>query len=303
MKRFMLGVAALAVMSACSGGNPFVAGDGDGDGTTPPGVTIPEAVAGDMEAFVYDPASNTLTISGVTLDDTPFTAVYDRRPALDRPGYRAYSAQDGSLGRHTTAYVQEIDGVAGAVAMSGGQFGHHFGGASYGRDGDFDPPDTTVAGGLVHYAGNYIGMLNVAGDGGDLLPVDPGTPPEVRPRQATEVTGSIFITADFADMSVDGVVYDRLARDAGLALEDLEIAPGEIAEDGSFSGDVTQDNGASDRGDYGGIFGGRDASAVAGALFVEGHVTGVDNIEEHGLFVLGQCGTPGADPVCTQPHP
>lgn len=299
MKRLWLGIAAAVAMSACSGGNPFV--EDEDPGATDP--VVPDSIAGDMESFSYDPVSKTLTITGVTLDDTPFTAVYSRRPALDRPGYEAYSVQDGSLGRHTTAYVQEIDGTRGAIAVSGGQFGHYFGGSSYGRDGSFDPPDTTVAGGLVHYAGNYIGLLNVSGDGGDLLPVAPGTPSEVRPRQAAEVTGSIFITADFADMSVDGIVYDRLAVDAGTALADLELDPGVIADNGTFEGDVTQGSGATDVGDYGGIFGGTDASAVAGSLYVQDHVTGTANIDEYGLFVLGQCGTPGADPICTQPHP
>lgn len=299
MKRFMLGIAAIAAMSACSGGNPFVEDDGE-DPSTP---EIPATVAGDMEGFAYDPVAQTLTIRGVTLDDTPFTAVYTRKPALDRPGYQAYSVQDGSLGRHTTAYVQEIDGTRGAVAVSGGQFGHYFGGTNYNRDGAFDKPDTTVAGGLVQYAGNYIGLLNVAGDGGDLLPVDPSTPTEIRPTQAAEVTGNVFITADFADMSVNGIIYNRIAPDAGVALDRLELAPGEIDETGSFTGDVTQENGTSDKGDYGGIFGGPDSSAVAGSLFVQNHVTGASNTEEYGLFVLGQCGTPGADPVCTQPHP
>lgn len=303
MKRLMLGIAAVAVVSACSGGNPFVTDEGDGDGGTPGQPTVPESIAGDMESFAYDPVAKTLTITGVTLDDTPFTAVYTRRPALDRPGYEAYSVQDGSLGRHTTAYVQEIDGTRGVIAVSGGQFGHYFGGSSYERDGAFDPPDTTVAGGLVHYAGNYVGLLNAPGDGGDLLPVDPSTPPEVRPGQAAEVTGSIFITADFSDLSVDGIIYDRVAPDSGMALDDLELHPAEIASDGTFTGDVMQDNGAIDRGDYGGIFGGQDSSAVAGSLFVQDHVDGVPNIDEYGLFVLGQCGTPSADPVCTQPHP
>ena len=56
-------------------------------------------------------------------------------------------------------------------------------------------------------------------------------------------------------------------------------------------------------GQYGGIFGGTDANAVAGALFAEGHIDGVDNEEERGIFVLPQCGTPGQDALCNQPAP
>lgn len=299
MKRYWLGVVAAATVSACSGGYPWAPVD-ETQQTDP---VVPAAIAGDMQSFTYNPVAKTLVVRGVTLDDTPFEAVYSRAPALDRPGYEAYSSQESSLSRHTTAYVQQIDGTRAAIAVSGGQFGHFFGGSSYGRDGSFDPPGVAVSGGLVSYAGNYIGLLNVAGDGGDLLPVAPGTPNEVRPKQAAEVTGSILITADFADMSVNGIVYDRVAVDAGAALEDLELAPGDIAANGTFAGKVTQNGGTNSRGDYGGLFGGTNSSAVAGTLHATDHISGITNPEEYGLFVLGQCGTPGADPLCNQPVP
>lgn len=300
MKRFLLGITAAAVVSACSGTNPFLPSTGDGEGSD---IVIPEKLAGDLSGFTYDPVAKTLVVRGVSLDDTPFEAVYTRKPAMDVPGYEAYTSQESSLARHTTAYVQEIEGTSGTITVSGGQFGHYFGGSAYDRDGAFDPPDVTQNGGIVAYAGRYVGLRNTSGDGGDLLPVDPGTPIDVRPRQAAEVTGNVFITADFADNMVEGIVYDRVSVDSATPLDRLELAGTAIEDNGTFTGTVTQNGGTEDVGLFGGIFGGQDAAAVAGTLFVEGHIGGGTNDEEYGLFVLGQCGTPGSDPICAQPNP
>ncbi len=301
MKRLWLTLAAFTVLSACSGGNPF-ATDTDTD-TDPDEGTIPEQIAGDLSGITYNPVTQTLTVRGISLDDTPYEAVYTRKPALDRGGYEAYTVQEGSLQRHTTAYVRDIGGTRAAVVMTGGQFEHYFGGAVYGRSGVYDPPVSNQPGGLVSYAGNYVGVLNGPGDGGDLLPVTPGTPNSVRPAQAAEVTGKVLVNADFTDNVVNGVVYDRDAPDyPQLTLSDLALAPADIdAETGTFDGEVTIDLTAV--GQYGGIFGGTDANAVAGALFAEGHIDGVDNEEERGIFVLPQCGTPGQDALCNQPAP
>lgn len=208
MQRFWLGIAAIAVLSACgsgSGGNPF-ATDTETDA---PEVGIPEELIGDLEGITYNPSTQTLTVRGVALDDTPFEAVYTRKAALDRAGYEAYTAQDGSLDRHFTAYVKEVDGARGAIIVSGGQFGHYFRGSVYGRTGAYTPPSAAVNGtGLVTYVGNYVGMVNGPGDGGDLLPVQPGTPSEVLSVQAAEITGKVILNADFADNVTNGLVYD-----------------------------------------------------------------------------------------------
>ena len=302
MKRYWLGVAALAVMSACSGTAPF----GTTTPTTPivPTTPIPPAIAGDVTSFTYDPVAQTLTVSGVALDDTPFEAVYARRPGLDVAGYEAYTVQDSSLDRHTTAFTRERDGVSAMIAVSGPQFNTLFGGSSYGRDGAYDPPAVTTTSGLVSYAGNYVGLLNGPGSGEDLLPVTPGTPPDVLPTQAAEVTGSIFINADFADNTVNGVVYNRVVADTATPVENLDLAAAPIDANGNFTGPVTQfGTTVNTVGSYGGIFGGTDASAVAGTLFVSDHIAAFTGEEEFGLFVLAQCGTPNADPVCTQPVP
>lgn len=299
MKRIWLGIAAVATLSACSGGNPF-ADDGDDIDVDTPTLTIPAELANDLEGVTYNAAAQTLTVRGISLDNTPIQAVYRRRPGLDRGGYQAYTTQDSSLQRHSTAYVKELDGVRAAVVATGGQFGYYFAGSAYGRTGAFDRPDVSAPNMLVSYAGNYVGVRNVSGSGEDLLPVAPGTPPSILPNQLAEVTGAIFINADFADNVVNGVVYDRISVDSGEALNDLDLAPTAIETDGTFVGDVEQNGNG--RGTYGGIFGGTDASAVAGTLFAREHNPGTDQ-EEYGVFVLAQCGTPTADPVCNQPVP
>jgi len=302
MRRFWLGVAAATVVSACSGGNPWLE-DEDGGGTDPVG-DIPAELLGDLDSFTYDPVAKTLVVSGVSLENRPYSVAYTRKPGLDVPGYEAYTTQDGSLGRHATAYVQERDGARAAIVVTGGQFGHYFGGSSYSRSGTYNPPTTATTNGSVTYAGNYVGLLNVAGDGGDLEPVAPGTDIDIRPSQAAEVTGKVVINADFVDNQVNGVVYNRvIVDDAGIDLssQNIELAPTEILSDGTFTGDAVQTlNGV---GTYGGIFGGPEASAVAGTLFAEDHITQINNVEEYGLFVLAQCGTANADPICNQPSP
>jgi hypothetical protein len=302
MRRYWLGVAAATFLSACSGGNPWLDDGGDGgDGTTP---TIPAELLGDLESFTYDPVAKTLVVRGISLDNTPIDAVYTRKPGLDVPGYEAYTTQAGALKRHATAYVQERDGARAAVIVTGGLFGQYFGGGSYSRTGAFDPPAVTEPNKLVEYAGDYVGLLNIAGDDGDLLQVAPGTDDDVRPDQAAEVTGSVQLIADFASNVVEGRVYDRIIVDQptiDLSGQNIDLASTEILADGTFTGDATQIK--VDKGGYGGVFGGTDASAVAGTLFVEGHIDGISDIEEYGLFVLSQCGTANADPICNQPTP
>ena len=298
MKRFWLGATALVVVAACGRGNPFLE-----SGDTTDESIIPELVAGDVQSFTYDPVAQTLTVSGLDQDDTPFQAVYTRKPNLDLPGYEAYTVQESSLSRHTTAFVQEIDGVRAMIAVSGPQFSYYFGGSNYGRTGVYTPPDVTQAGGIVTYAGTYAGLLNGPGNGNDLLPVAPGTPIDVRPSQAADVTGDVIINADFADNSLNGTIFNRLDVDDNIQLENIDLSPTGIDANGTFTGDVTQSTpNRADRGDYGGVFGGTGATAVAGTLFVSDHIAQFTGEEEYGVFVLAQCGTPNADPLCNQPN-
>tara|TARA_R110002049_G_scaffold23781_6_gene84759 strand:- start:146135 stop:147043 length:909 start_codon:yes stop_codon:yes gene_type:complete len=302
-----MGLALAFSLGACSGTPPFGGGtetptDGSGGAAA-----IPEALAKNLDSFTYNPNATggpTLTIRGVDLEDGPFEETYRRRPGLDRGGYEAFTAQDGSLDRHSTAYVRDIRGTRAAIAVTGGQFSYFFAGGAYSNTSYTAPvePGSEDDGGLVSYAGNYVGLLNVAGDGGDLTPVDPTTPPGFRPSQAAEVTGYMLINASFSDGTVNGTITNRQIVDApGIAVADLDLAPTAIAADGTFFGDSAVDT--LPVGQYGGIFGGDGATEVAGVVHAEDHIAGLNDIEEYGVFVLAQCGTPGADPVCNQPVP
>ncbi len=300
MKRFWLAVAAATIVAACSGGNPWLedgTGTGPEDGTGP---EIPAALLGDLDSITYDPVAQTLTVRGIAFDNAAFEAVYSRKYALDMPGgYAAYTSQNTALERHSTAFVKEMDGTRAAIVVTGGQFENFFGGSYYSRAGAFTTP-----GGQVTYAGRYVGLLNIAGDGGDLLPIIPGTPHDVRPVQAAEVTGRVLINADFSDNRVEGIVYDRVIVDHpgyDLSNQDIALMAADILADGSFAGEAQQE--LIGVGTFGGIFGGTDASVVAGTLFAEGHISQINDVQEFGLFVLGQCGTANADPICNQPSP
>ncbi|MBY6135111.1 hypothetical protein KUV61_04680 [Nocardioides marinus] len=304
MRRYWLGLAAASALSACGGGNPFL----EDDTTTPdpdPGLQIPEELAGDVTSVSYDAANQTLTVTGVGLDSTPVTAQYTRNPALDRVGYEAYTVQQNGLTEHSTAYIRQSEGGYATVVMTGGQFGYFQGGSTYGSDGSFSkPPVDTGDKGIVSYAGTYVGLLNINGDGGDLKPAPPGSDPAIIPGQAAEVTGNAFINADFSDMRVKGSVYNRTITDSpGTVVENLEFEPTAIASDGSFTGSVTVDKAGV--GEYGGVFSGTDAAAVAGTLHATGHIEELNNgsvpIEEFGVFVLGSCTGPSADPACPAP--
>ncbi|QDI76248.1 MULTISPECIES: transferrin-binding protein-like solute binding protein [Leisingera] len=299
MRRFWLGIAAAAALSACGGGNPFITSDDDPTDVTG---TIPEDLAGDVDSVSYNAANQTLTVTGVGLDDSPFPATYVRKPALDRAGYEAYTVQDNELTEHSTAYVRTTEGGYAAVVVTGGQFGFFQGGTTYGRTGTYSAPDTSQSGtGIVSYAGTYVGLLNVDGDNGDLIDPSNGTNPSILPGQAAEVTGDVFINADFTDNRVKGGIYNRQITDQpGTAVENLALNPTGIASDGSFTGDVSTDGSAV--GQYGGVFAGSNAAAVAGSLHATDHISalrgGTVPIEEYGVFVLGSCDGASPDPAC-----
>ena len=300
MKHIFLGLGLCLGLTACGGEAPFGQAGGDETGTS----EIPAELANNLESFTFNPDTETLTIRGVDLEDGPFENVYRRRPGLDRGDYQAYTAQDGSLDRHSTAYVRDVRGTRAAVAVTGGQFGYIFSGGAYSNT-SYSPATSAESqdpSGLVSYAGNYVGMLNVTGSGEDLIPVANGTPEGIRPRQAAEVTGVILLNASFSDGTVNAGITDRVIVDAPtIEVDDLELAPTEIAEDGTFFGDVTVAN--QNRGEYGGIFGGAGATEVAGIVHAEEHIGTLQNEEEYGVFVLAQCGTPDDDPICDQPVP
>jgi hypothetical protein len=300
MYRSLLALGAFVALVACGDGNPFdtVPGDGDGDGTAS---DIPASIASNVTAFAYNPSAGTLTLTGTLRDEDELTTTFRRRPALDRGVYQAFTAQDDPLDEHTTVYVREVGDVSGAVAVTGGQFTYYSGGVNYGRAGGFQPVPASEANdtGLVTYAGQYIGLSNVNGPDTDLATVPGGVGNAVIPSQAATVTGRIFVNVSFDDQNLAGTIYERRLDTVGgtLAVPDLVLVPTELAENGTFSGDIEVRGDRNDRGDYAGTIGANQGQAMAGGIFASGHFgDGSSDVEEYGVFVLGRCNGPVADP-------
>ena len=204
--------------------------------------------------------------------------------------------------------AQSNDGsVVGAVVMDGGQFTKFFSGGFYATDGNYTPGKPTNDTGLVSYAGVYAGLSNLNADGVGLLPVPDDTNDAILPDQPAQIVGNIFINADFQDNTVNGAIYNRAfvnlnpALEAflgGPELEDVFLIPTAITTEGTFFGTVENPE-QEGIGNYGGTFGGTEASGVAGTTHLDGDwVELVDNEVEFGIFLLTQCGQDGEDALC-----
>lgn len=315
LQRPLLSLALLGFLAACGGSNPFTpiggeddpgddGGTGGGGGTSP---VVPEALSSNVNDVDYDGATLRIDMDG--LDSTPDMVTFERYAKLDVPGYEAFIMQEDALDRMFVALAAESqDGATRAVAVAdGGQFQRYFGGGYYERDGAFDRPDigTGPGAGQVSYAGNYAGVTNVNAPGADLIAPDPGTDPSLLPDQPARVTGDIFLNVNFSDNQVNGSIYNRVIVDRSFTLDDVILLPTTIATDGTFAGTV--EGPAPDEGDvtgnYGGIFGGTESSSVAGVVYLTAFEADFENEQEHGVFVLTQCGLPGDAAICDQVAP
>ena len=308
-----IAVLAVAVALAACDGNPFLVADdgaetpdppdpGTGPETTEAGV--PVVLAKNLNSVTYDPVAQTLTVELSGIDGTPVPVAYARNLAAEAglpPGYEAYSIQEDALDRLFVGVAREsADGsVRGVVVSDGGQFNRFFAGGFFERDGGFSPPAVGAGpgAGQVSYAGSYVGLDNYSGP---LPPLPPGTDPALQMQGPGRVTGDVFINANFADMLVNGAVYNRVRLDnAALpALTDLVLVATDINTEGGFIGTVeTLDGGnVSEVGTYGGIFGGADAAGLAGVLVIDSFDADLSQeISETGQHVLTQCGKPGED--------
>lgn len=326
MSRIILALALATSLAACDSANPFMGGDDDTDtGDTPviddgEEVTtdgIPEALADDLRSVAFDPDAGTLSVDMAALDrsdtDIPLSN-YSPNPALATPemtaqGYQTFSYQDDALDRMFIAIVaQTPDGsVVGAVVLDGGQFSKFFSGGFYATDGEYTPGVPENDTGLVSYAGTYAGLTNLDAVGNELLPVPAGTDDDIRPDQSAQVVGDIFINADFQDNTINGTIYNRAfvnlspvfdAAFDGSDLNTINLIPATITDAGTFFG--TAENPEQESvGNYGGTFGGTEASGIAGTTNLNGDwIPEIDNEIEFGVFVLTQCGQPGDDALC-----
>ena len=291
MKKLLSMTATVALLVACSAvdtgegtGTP-----GEGPVTETPVNGVPSSVAGDLKAANYDANAGTLSVQ-ISLDGDNTLHPYTAAGTVN--GYDRFTQQDDPLDRAFTAFAREsTDGsVTAVLVMDGGQFNRYFGGTTFTQNG-YAAPES----GLASYAGNYIGMLNF---GPPLGNVPGGTPVEIIPQQALQVTGQVFLNADFTDNLVNGAIYNRNNSDIG-ALPSVYLIVTEVGSNGAFEGTVELgDNSAV--GTYAGTFGGTNAAGVAGGTYLNGDFLGdtFENEEEYGIFVLDQCVNGGVPADC-----
>lgn len=303
----ILGVVALAALVAgCGEPNDSDSGTAPSPdpapdpGTDPVGLVDGVTVVGDVTSTSFNSTNGTLTVQ-VTLDGDDVMQAYTAAGDLD--GYSRFTQQDDPLDRAFTAFAREADdgSIKAVIAMDGGQFNRYFAGGTIDQDSYTAPTS-----GLTSYAGAYVGLSNV----GTGQPIPVGADPSLTPEAATEITGTVFMNADFTDNSVNGAIYDRVFDPNGQAidLQTVVMTVTSIGADGSFNGSVEFQD-LTGVGTYTGAFGGDDAANVAGIVslgegFLDGATDGgavttqFDGIvgeAEVGVFVLGQCPAGGAD--------
>lgn len=311
MHRYLAVLAVAAALAACDG-NPFLVEDTSGETPDPtdPGTPtttdagIPLELAKNVTEVSYDPVAKTLSVTIAGLDSTPVSVPYARNLAAEAglpAGYEAYSIQEDALDRLFVGVARETaDGsTRGVIASDGGQFNRFFAGGYFERDGGFTPPTigSGPGAGQVSYAGGYVGLDNYSGP---LPALPPGADPALQMQGPGRIEGDVFINANFSDMLVNGAVYNRVRLDNPLLppLTDLILIATDISSEGTFIGFVETLDGADIKevGNYGGIFGGTDASGLSGVLVIDAFDSDLsDQISETGLFVLNQCGKPGED--------
>lgn len=300
MKKILTVAVLTAVVAGC-GESP----DGDSDDTdvTTDTVTTVSAdgiVVGNVTSSSFNSTDGTLTVQ-IDLDGDELLQEYVADGTLD--GYSRFTQQDDSLDRAYTAFAGESsDGsLQATVVIDGGQFNRFFGGGSITQN-SYSAPSS----GLVSYAGGYVGVSNV----GPAAANPNGADPSLVPGTAAEVTGSVFINADFTDNVMNGAVYDRVLDYGGTAvdLQTVVLTVTSIEADGSFTGTVEFED-LTSVGSYDGAFGGDDAASVAGVVsldegFLDGaEIGGVATTQfdeitgeaEYGVFVIDQCPTGGAE--------
>jgi hypothetical protein len=294
MSAVRFSVMALAFLAACDG-NPFVGVDPDPD-PTDEGL-VPDVVQQDMNEADYDPGAATIEINMSSQDASDLNATYARNAAFDVPGYQAYTYQESTSNRYVVAMVREVGSVKGLIAVEGGQFANYHGGGDFVRADVFSLPNSGVAGSF-NYSGSYVGLMNIG------TPV-PGPGGDLDPTRSYRTTGRALITADFTEMTVSGgvdqrIIVDPMVDEDGVVdptldptLETISLFETGITADGTFEGEVYI--GDTSVGDYGGLFGGLNASEVATLLVFNPYPSG--EVVEHGLIVLGNCDDVGG-PAC-----
>jgi len=165
--------------------------------------------------------------------------------------------------------------------------------------------------GQFSYAGAYAGIMTTGAG------TNPALPPGLTPRGTYRIEGDTLFNANFANGLVNGGIDNRYALDAAGNRVDLNddgtvdendmlpavvMAETTINGSGAFAGKVElfnpdqPDQPQPQVGNYAGLFGGINATDVAGVLVF--NPFGGSTPNEYGVFNLPRCDTAGASPLC-----
>jgi hypothetical protein len=332
--RVIAALAAGLAVASC-GGNPFDnAPDGGGGGGGGGGVvpTPDSEVNGDMRAFRFNGSVLEIDMTGVSSSGQ--FGRFNARPSMniigtgtaENPQYLAYEFQETGLTRSYLAYVagNTRRNLQVAASADGGQFNERNGGGRWLRVDTYTRPTITAETtgspgperGTFSYVGTYAGVF-VPGQG-----TINSLPPSLRPGEPFAVDGVIQINAQFeragsgsAETVEGGIANRRLLDREGrvittISINDTVLGDNEpildnivlrettINANGEFLGSVEfAGSPNSSIGDFGGAFGGTNASDVAGVILIN-PIRGQNAIWEFGAFNLPRCDLAGSSPLC-----
>lgn len=269
-------------LAACSGttaiNDPFGVATGGGataiEETVTPGKNyLDDGSVPHATRIEYDVATDTLIVESLPFDHPQIEGRYDRAPAYDTGGNRAFISGAGS--EVYLAFLKEsrTGNVAGGVVATGGYFDHGYRGAFYGRNTSVTLPTSGLP---VYYNGDYVGLRTV-NDGTSPNTISGGEPiPDI-------VTADVAIEADFADGYVRGGVRNRQVNGNADPIASITFTDTKIQGTGFKTGVIDATQGSpttgADLGTLEGLFGGPNGEEVIGILMLE-----YDNIRETGVF-------------------
>lgn len=303
MYRSILGIAAVAVLGACSGddgSNPLTGGEAvlDDDlqltAAGDPNVDPASRFLFDFDAgltmneLVFDEANNQLIINNLPFDGPD--GAYQETAVLAN-GYSAYeSTQTAETGQrqYFAVFRQSDSGSSQAGAAGTGDYqGFGFGGALAER---LNPSVSLPGEGEFVYTGDYA-AVRILGDQG------------MGEDDVTLVTGDALIEVDILDFdntgAVEGAITNRVVLDNSgaptgevlpaviLATAGIDFETATINSSTANSLDV--DGTELQSGSWEGVFAGPDGEEIAGFILLEGDTAAEDpsnTVRETGTFIV-----------------
>jgi hypothetical protein len=280
MKRFLATLSLLA-LAACDG-NPLANNTTTNPGTGTSGCAgvSNSTCLGEVNRFVFDPNTDTLSLNNLPLD---LNGTYARDNALESAigltGFRAYRNTSGA-GNYVALY-RTSGAVQAGVVGSDSFLGYGNGGVMYGSNSTAVLPVS----GQATYIGDYAGIRVYEGTGTNLATLG-------------YATGTASTLIDFNDFDNGGAIYttvtNRVAYDTNGnaigALPSLSANPTKATDGRLTATNVTEvgANAGNGAGTLQGVFGGSGGTQIAGVLVI----TGADplgpgrNVQESGAFLL-----------------